>query len=196
MNQDHTEKVRRVPSFFFCQLHTLFFYIYKPARVISQVLPHSSPCFMIIAMKLLYLFFFLSAAIAIVAAVDLNDYNKDMDMQSEVTLPEISQDATPLRGVSRFLAQQNLAAANMTCNKFPRICRLKSSPGPDCCNKKCVNVKTDRLNCGMCGYKCKYTDTCCNGKCVNSSFDRRHCGGCKKKCKKGELCVYGMCSYA
>jgi hypothetical protein len=153
----------------------------------------------IIAMKLLYLFIFLSAAaIAIVAALDLDDYNEDMAyMQRQVTLPESRHDATtpPLRGVSRFLAQQNLPA-NMTCNKFPRICRLKSSPGPDCCNKKCVNVKTDRLNCGMCGYKCKYTEICCNGKCVNSSFDRGHCGGCKKRCKKGEFCAYGMCNYA
>jgi len=152
----------------------------------------------IAAMKLLYLFFFLSAAIAIVAASDLDDYNEDMDndKQRQVALPG-SQDATPLRGVqiSRFLAQQNLLA-NMTCNKFPRICRRESSPGPDCCNKKCVNVKTDRLNCGMCGYKCKYTGICCNGKCVDSSFDRSHCGGCKKKCKKGKFCVYGMCGYA
>ncbi|XP_059437014.1 stigma-specific STIG1-like protein 1 [Corylus avellana] len=139
-------------------------------------------------MKLLYLFFFLSAAaIYIVAALDLDDYNDDMaSMQRQVT---------PLRGVSRFLALQNLAA-NMSCNKFPQICRRKSSPGPDCCRKKCVNVKADRLNCGMCGYKCKYTEVCCNGKCVNSSFDRGHCGGCKKRCKKGEFCVSGMCNYA
>ncbi|XP_031274964.1 stigma-specific STIG1-like protein 1 [Pistacia vera] len=104
---------------------------------------------------------------------------------------------TSLRGVNRLLAQQNLAANNMTCDQFPRVCRqMKSSPGPDCCKKKCVNVETDKLNCGMCGYTCKYTEICCKGQCVNASFDNRNCGGCGKKCKRGEYCVYGMCNYA
>ncbi|KAF3451751.1 hypothetical protein FNV43_RR07847 [Rhamnella rubrinervis] len=110
---------------------------------------------------------------------------------------EATGGATSLRGKSRFLAQQNLAAnMNMTCDKFPRVCRLKSSKGPDCCKKKCVNVKSDQLNCGMCGYKCKYTEICCKGNCVNASFDKRNCGGCNNKCQKGEYCVYGMCNYA
>ncbi|KAL8461480.1 hypothetical protein ACS0TY_032815 [Phlomoides rotata] len=100
-----------------------------------------------------------------------------------------------LRRISRFLAQQKLPS-NYTCNKFPRVCRLVGSSGPDCCKKKCVNVKTDRLNCGMCGYKCKFTEICCGGKCVNASFDRKHCGGCNSKCRKAQLCAYGMCSYA
>ncbi|EXB77049.1 hypothetical protein L484_014175 [Morus notabilis] len=123
-----------------------------------------------------------------------------------------SSSTTLLRGTSRFLAQQNVAA-RMTCDKFPRVCRLKSGEGPDCCKKKCVSVKTDRFNCGMCGYKCKYTEICCKGKCVHdasfdkrhcggcnnkckihdASFDKRHCGGCNNKCKKGHLCGYGIC---
>nr|POE61325.1 stigma-specific stig1-like protein 3 [Quercus suber] len=135
-------------------------------------------------------------SMAIVAALDLEDYNKDMDMQSQVTVPENQeQEAASLRGVGRFLSQYH-QPAKMTCNKFPRVCRLKNSPGRDCCNKKCVNVITDRMNCGACGRKCKYSEICCKGKCVNTSFDKRHCGGCNKKCKKGELCVYGMCNYA
>ncbi|KAK3432101.1 hypothetical protein EUGRSUZ_E04009 [Eucalyptus grandis] len=85
----------------------------------------------------------------------------------------------------------------LTCNKYPRICRAKGSPGPDCCNKKCVNVSTDRLNCGMCGHKCRYSEICCQGQCVNAMFDKKHCGGCNNKCKrKNSACVYGMCSYA
>ncbi|OWM83386.1 hypothetical protein CDL15_Pgr012867 [Punica granatum] len=88
-------------------------------------------------------------------------------------------------GVSRrFLPQQATPTAltsKMTCNKYPRICRKKGSPGPDCCKKKCVNVKTDRLNCGKCGRKCKYNKICCKGKCVNPMTDRKNCGACKKK---------------
>jgi len=145
-------------------------------------------------MKLLKLFIALSTIASTVTALHLDSYNENSNRQSELSLSEI-QEVTSLRGVGRVLAQQNLIA-NLTCNKFPRICRVKTSPGPDCCNKKCVNVKKDRLNCGMCGHKCKYTEICCKGQCVNASFDKRNCGGCNKKCKKGEFCVYGMCSYA
>ena len=102
---------------------------------------------------------------------------------------------TSLRGAGRFLAQ-TLPRATMTCNKYPRVCRTKGSPGPDCCNKKCINVMTDKLNCGVCGKKCKYSEICCKGKCLNPLFDKKHCGSCNNKCKKGTTCVYGMCNYA
>ena len=129
-------------------------------------------------MKLLLMLFFL-VLLSIVVNAAIND----------IAFSETQESSIAPRGTRRFLA-------SMTCDKFPRVCRLKSSKGPDCCKKKCVNVKTDRLNCGMCGYKCKYTEICCKGKCVNSSFDNRHCGGCNVRGKKGELCVFGMCNYA
>ncbi|PRQ31931.1 putative stigma-specific protein Stig1 [Rosa chinensis] len=84
----------------------------------------------------------------------------------------------------------------LTCNKFPRICYTKGSPGPHCCKKKCVNVLTDKLNCGKCGKKCKYSEVCCKGKCVNPSFNRTHCGGCNNRCKDGGFCAFGICNYA
>ncbi|KAJ6706777.1 hypothetical protein OIU85_027159 [Salix viminalis] len=83
------------------------------------------------------------------------------------------------------------SGAVMTCNNYPRVCRVGGSPGPDCCKKKCVNVMTDRLNCGMCGKKCKYAEICCKGKCVNPKSDKKNCGGCSNKCKKGSACQYG-----
>lgn len=145
-------------------------------------------------MKLLVVLFILISA----TLIDINaKAATNMALTSEMRqqVESTSSSTTLLRGTSRFLAQQNVAA-RMTCDKFPRVCRLKRGEGPDCCKKKCVNVKTDRFNCGMCGYKCKYTETCCKGKCVDASFDKRHCGGCNNKCKKGQLCVYGMCNYA
>ncbi|KAL4563016.1 hypothetical protein LXL04_027047 [Taraxacum kok-saghyz] len=85
------------------------------------------------------------------------------------------KDAIPtygsLRGASRFLAQQ--PRDSLKCNKNPRICRAKGSQGPDCCKKKCVNVKTDKQNCGLCGKKCKNQEICCNGKCVNLMADKQ-----------------------
>ena len=151
-------------------------------------------------MKVVILVLFFTLAINNVGAntyLDDHDNNHDKTTNSYDTKDDhesefmTTKSETSLRGISRFLAQKSL-----TCDKFPRGCRLKSSKGPDCCKKKCVNVKTDRFNCGMCGYKCKYNEICCKGKCVNLAFDKRHCGGCNNKCKKGQLCVYGMCNYA
>lgn len=92
----------------------------------------------------------------------------------------------------RVLAQK--PRARMTCDRYPRVC---SGVVPaDCCNKQCVNVMSDRVNCGMCGKKCKYQESCCKGLCVNTAFDGKNCGKCNNRCKKGSSCLYGMCSYA
>nr|XP_043611571.1 stigma-specific STIG1-like protein 1 [Erigeron canadensis] len=97
-------------------------------------------------------------------------------------------------GHGRFLAQQPTGLVK--CNINPRLCRAKGSPGPDCCKKKCVNVHTDKQNCGLCGKKCKNMEICCKGSCVNPMVNKRHCGGCNNVCNRGDSCVRGMCSYA
>lgn len=136
------------------------------------------------------------------ATLDQKDSHIDdtiiSDTDDHIMLSDLGETSTfssSLLRSRRFRGQKRLPAS-YTCNKFPRVCRLKGSAGPDCCKKKCVNVKKDRLNCGMCGHKCKYNEMCCNGKCVNASFDRKHCGGCQNKCNKGDVCVFGMCNYA
>ena len=95
---------------------------------------------------------------------------------------------------SRFLAQVIKPAR--TCDKSPRVCRARGSPGPSCCGKKCVDVKSDELNCGKCGRKCENSEVCCRGRCVNPSKDERHCGRCNNYCGKGSSCSYGLCGYA
>ncbi|KAH7546760.1 hypothetical protein FEM48_Zijuj01G0235600 [Ziziphus jujuba var. spinosa] len=92
--------------------------------------------------------------------------------------------------------RQKKQTLRLTCKTFPRICRFKGSPGPNCCKKKCANVLKDRSNCGRCGKICKFNEICCNGKCVNPSFNRRHCGGCNNSCGNGSLCAFGLCNYA
>ncbi|KAL3596293.1 hypothetical protein D5086_007930 [Populus alba] len=82
---------------------------------------------MLVAMKLLKLFFALSATIATVAALHSDHYNENSNMQSQLSLCEIQEAVTSLRGAGQV---------NSTCNKLPRICRLKRSPGPDCCNER------------------------------------------------------------
>ncbi|KAL6990747.1 hypothetical protein U1Q18_008868 [Sarracenia purpurea var. burkii] len=121
--------------------------------------------------------------------------NFEINSKNPTTVPlNESQEPTSLRGISRLLAQSS--RATMTCNVYPRLCRAKGSPGSDCCKKRCVDVMTDRLNCGMCGNKCEYAKICCKGECVNPWRNKKNCGRCNNKCKKGSLCVYGMCSYA
>ncbi|RDX65776.1 Stigma-specific STIG1-like protein 3, partial [Mucuna pruriens] len=84
----------------------------------------------------------------------------------------------------------------LTCNNNPKICLIKGSAGPDCCSNKCINLSTDRLNCGRCGKKCSFGKICCEGKCVNPRTNEKHCGKCGNECNARGSCVYGMCSYA
>ncbi|CAB4278004.1 unnamed protein product [Prunus armeniaca] len=107
---------------------------------------------------------------------------------------ETEEQSSTLHGNGRSLLRKR--RLRLTCKKFPRICRSKGSPGPSCCKKKCVNVLTDRLNCGRCGKKCRYNEVCCKGKCVNPSFNKGHCGGCNNRCKDGGFCAFGLCNYA
>nr|XP_011457947.1 PREDICTED: stigma-specific STIG1-like protein 1 [Fragaria vesca subsp. vesca] len=121
---------------------------------------------------------------------DREEWFSDEDNDLPATL---SQMKTSLRGASRFLATR---ATTTTCDKNPKVCKAAGSVGRDCCKKKCVDLKTDRVNCGKCGKKCKYSEICCKGKCLKSMSDKKNCGSCNNKCKKGSSCVYGMCSYA
>ncbi|KAL7213576.1 hypothetical protein ACSBR2_016160 [Camellia fascicularis] len=119
------------------------------------------------------LFFVLLVTLTIVAALDTDqdfvDYEDDSDDRSHGEIKE----TVSLRGLSRFLAQQKIPA-NYTCEKFPRVCGLKGSAGPDCCKKKCVNVKTHQLNCGMCGYSLQRLNVTLNYS-INASLKARAC---------------------
>lgn len=99
-------------------------------------------------------------------------------------------------GVVNHWLSHYMPRVSMKCNKVPRICHAKGSPGPDCCKKHCVNVLIDNLNCGECGRKCRYGQICCHGNCVNIMYDVHNCGGCKIKCNKAAFCRFGMCNYA
>ncbi|OMO60298.1 Stigma-specific protein Stig1 [Corchorus capsularis] len=124
-----------------------------------------------------------------IAAEDQND--NDATSETE----QVSDLSDDIETEGRLLLQKK-RTKRLTCNKFPKICRAKGSPGPQCCKKKCVNILIDRQNCGKCGKKCKFSEICCKGKCVNPSFNRKHCGGCNNKCNNGGSCVFGLCDYA
>ncbi|CAI9756626.1 unnamed protein product [Fraxinus pennsylvanica] len=148
-------------------------------------------------MKSLRVFFLLAMVMALAITLSVSaasTQEKSLLDEPDDEYVKNEEPLSSLRGVSRFLAQKS--RVKMTCKNYPRICRIKGSPGPDCCKKRCVNVAKDRFNCGKCGNKCRFSEICCKGQCVNPWSNKKHCGGCNNKCKKGNKCLFGMCSYA
>ncbi|GMN36509.1 hypothetical protein TIFTF001_042460 [Ficus carica] len=142
-------------------------------------------------MKLVNLFLIIVIIFADFAICSIDALQNELDQNSN------SNEVDQVHEVDRFTVfRPRKHTRRLTCNRLPRICRAKGSPGPTCCKKKCVNVMRDRHNCGKCGKKCKYNKICCNGKCINPSFHKRHCGGCNNRCKNGGLCAFGLCSYS
>jgi len=102
----------------------------------------------------------------------------------------------PSKRLSRFLAVENEDAGEH-CNKEDNeIFDVKAGKNSTCCNNKCMDLSTDKNNCGSCKKKCEYTESCCRGKCVDLAYDKRHCGRCNHRCGHGEYCVYALCNYA
>ena len=81
-------------------------------------------------------------------------------------------------------------------------------PGMAACGGTCVNLASDRLNCGACGNACGADRLCessacvvscssgmtaCAGACVSTSSSPAHCGGCNMPCASNEVCESGAC---
>ncbi|RDX66766.1 Stigma-specific STIG1-like protein 1, partial [Mucuna pruriens] len=154
-------------------------------------------------MKSLQILFFVATLMALVIADSATLPHKEESpfltynvknhnsTENPATPSSESEELASLRGTKGLHGHKNVHRA-MTCDKYPRVCHAKGSEGPDCCRRKCVNVSTDRNNCGACGKRCKYSQVCCRGKCVNLMFDKYHCGRCGNKCNKGDSCIYAM----
>ncbi|KAI3834571.1 hypothetical protein MKW92_047662 [Papaver armeniacum] len=96
----------------------------------------------------------------------------------------------------------------LTCQNNPMICNNVNKGNPpgtnQCCMKKCVNILEGKNNCGVCGHKCKYSETSFfiefssfpRKKKINPSYNPRHCGSCYNRCSKGASCSFGLCNYS
>ncbi|MQM00636.1 hypothetical protein Taro_033378 [Colocasia esculenta] len=87
------------------------------------------------------------------------------------------------------------------CWRRPWVCHDQSDQFPPfawkmCCNNRCIDVRSDANNCGVCGVRCPFSWTCCNGMCVDPKTNPFHCGACNNQCAFGSLCSHGMCGYA
>jgi sulfatase modifying factor 1 len=75
------------------------------------------------------------------------------------------------------------------------------------CSIDCVNLQTDRTNCGGCGKTCSTGEVCeggtctcltgtyCGGACSNEQTDRNNCGACGAACSGSTpYCYQGSCT--
>lgn len=85
-----------------------------------------------------------------------------------------------------------------------------SCPGiQQACGGNCVDVRTDRTNCGSCSTACEDGNVCsagvcalscqptlddCSGLCINTGTDRANCGECGNACDAGEVCDDHQCA--
>lgn len=108
---------------------------------------------------------------------------------------------------------QRLACGAKCCELLQRcvddVCRdpsVNCAPPTQHCDGFCVNLNTDRNNCGSCGRQCASHLVCVNGTCgcpagtiecgetcVDIRTDRDHCGGCGWSCGSDGHCGNGWC---
>lgn len=69
---------------------------------------------------------------------------------------------------------------------------IDTGPGCDKCGgATCLDLKTDKMNCGTCGNAC--SDVCCNGVCIDTTNDSANCGSCGMACTGGNTCCSSAC---
>lgn len=83
------------------------------------------------------------------------------------------------------------------CRGRPWVCSQGEFPPRTlCCRNRCVNVTSDKNNCGLCGIRCPFNWQCCRGLCRDTNFSIFNCGKCGNRCPFGQFCFFGMCGYA
>jgi hypothetical protein len=71
------------------------------------------------------------------------------------------------------------------CNGIDDDCK----GGPD----DTFDLRTDEMNCGMCGNRCSAGQGCCGSRCINTATDSNNCGACGTRCSANQTCKAGMC---
>jgi hypothetical protein len=74
--------------------------------------------------------------------------------------------------------------------------------GTLCCGGRCIDVQSDRTNCGVCGNTCAGSQQCCAGACQDTASSATHCGACNTVCEfvnatpscRAGQCAIGRCA--
>jgi Stigma-specific protein, Stig1 len=102
-----------------------------------------------------------------------------------------------------------------TSAPVPITPELSCSGGQTPCSGSCVDLFSDKKNCGVCGRACKSQEICvnaqcgpactksgttlCDDVCVDLDTDTKNCGACGTECRtllpnaKGSVCTDGKC---
>ncbi|ESW18501.1 hypothetical protein PHAVU_006G046600 [Phaseolus vulgaris] len=93
--------------------------------------------------------------------------------------------------------KNNVRGGGSGCGRRPWVCREGEFPRRSlCCWNRCVNVSSDKNNCGLCGIRCPFNWQCCRGLCRNINFSSSNCGKCGQRCPYRVRCSFGVCGYA
>lgn len=106
---------------------------------------------------------------------------------------------------SRCGACNNRCAEDHHC--VGGVCTPRCSPSEVLCERRCVDTRQDRWNCGACAHPCGGSMVCvdgncrcpddtivCGGGCVDARTDMQNCGACGVACDSAEACVGGRCT--
>ena len=90
------------------------------------------------------------------------------------------------------------------CGEAPAPAPASCSEGETLCAGQCVDLNTNRENCGSCDRNCGSSEVCdgsgqcalscqdglsdCDGTCSNLDSDNQNCGSCGRTCLEGEIC--------
>jgi len=86
-------------------------------------------------------------------------------------------------------------------------CSAACASGLAKCGTSCVDLSTDKNNCGLCGDVCANNQVCnssmcacasgtsdCNGTCADLQTANANCGTCGNACSAGTVCTNGVCN--
>ncbi|XP_027368589.1 stigma-specific STIG1-like protein 1 [Abrus precatorius] len=117
-------------------------------------------------------------------------------VEGNSTPKEDYENVTNVASSSPKLMKQDKNQAIVGCRNTPWICSQGEFPPRSlCCGDLCVDITTDRNNCGLCGIRCPYNWLCCNRLCRNTNLNPFNCGSCGRICPIGRFCIFGFCAY-
>ncbi|XP_006343044.1 protein STIG1 [Solanum tuberosum] len=130
--------------------------------------------------------------IIIISGSVTNDRYSTTNSSTNVALSARKVVFPPPRQLGKYTRTDNSNDDDLIC----KTCKRLSEHRTCCFNYFCVDLFTNRFNCGSCGLVCIVGTRCCGGICVDIKKDNGNCGKCYNVCSPGQNCSFGLCVYA